>query len=104
MDIKKVEIICENGKTKLYINSELIKKVENIEFRHEGWQCPVLQINGKNLLESMRKEAKTLRNASTHELVEELSNRVGVNRLIAEPYRDKEVKVNGPATILVIID
>jgi len=41
---------------------------------------------------------------STKELVEELATREGVKKIIAEPYKDVEVSVNGPAIILEIID
>lgn len=41
---------------------------------------------------------------STKELVSELEKREGVEITIAEPYEDKEVKVNGPAIVLVVID
>lgn len=41
---------------------------------------------------------------TTKELVEELSRREGIEKTIAEPYKDVEVKVNGPAIILVVID
>ena len=41
---------------------------------------------------------------TTKELVEELSKREGVKKIIAEPYQDVEVKVNGPAIVLVIED
>lgn len=47
---------------------------------------------------------KQLRNISTYELVEELKKRAGVEVYQAEPYEDKEVKVNGPAKILVVVD
>lgn len=40
----------------------------------------------------------------TKELVEEISKREGVKTIIAEPYQDVEVKVNGPAIVLVIED
>ncbi len=40
----------------------------------------------------------------TCELVEELEKRVGVETTIAEPYQDVQVKVNGPAIVLVVID
>lgn len=40
----------------------------------------------------------------TKELVEELSKREGVEKIIAEPYQDVEVKVNGPAVVLVVRD
>lgn len=42
--------------------------------------------------------------ATTSALVEELKKREGVETHNAEPYADLEVKVNGPATALVITD
>ncbi len=41
---------------------------------------------------------------STCDLVRELQTREGVETTIAEPYQDAEVKVNGPAIVLVVID
>lgn len=41
---------------------------------------------------------------STKELVEELSKRTGVEKIIVEPYQDKVISVNGPAIVLKIID
>jgi hypothetical protein len=41
---------------------------------------------------------------STRELVEELRQREGVEATIAEPHKDIEIKVNGPAIVLVVID
>lgn len=43
-------------------------------------------------------------NVTTAALVEELKRREGVETHIAEPYADLEVKVNGPAIVLVVID
>jgi len=40
----------------------------------------------------------------TVDLVRELSRRDGVEQTIAEPYQDVQVKVNGPAIVLVVID
>lgn len=45
-----------------------------------------------------------LATAPTKDLVEELSKREGVEKTIAEPYQDVEVKVNGPAIVLVVTD
>ena len=45
-----------------------------------------------------------LKQVSTAELVKELKKRKGVETIIAEPYQDKEIKVNGPAIVLVVID
>ena len=41
---------------------------------------------------------------ATCDLVRELQTREGVETTIAEPYQDAEVKVNGPAIVLVVID
>lgn len=40
----------------------------------------------------------------TCDLVNELQKREGVETTIAEPYQDAEVKVNGPAIVLVVTD
>lgn len=45
-----------------------------------------------------------LKKFKTCELVEELKKREGVEALLAEPYKDLTVDVNGPAVVLVIID
>ena len=45
-----------------------------------------------------------LATVSTRDLVEELEKREGVETTIAEPYQDVQVKVNGPAIVLVVID
>lgn len=41
---------------------------------------------------------------TTKELIKELQEREGVRKIIAEPYKDKNIIVNGPAIILVITD
>lgn len=45
-----------------------------------------------------------LEDISTKELVEELKTREGVETTIAEPYAEFDVKGNGPAIVLTIID
>jgi len=40
----------------------------------------------------------------TKDLVEELSKREGVKMNIADPYKDVDIKVNGPAIVLTVID
>ena len=52
----------------------------------------------------MEEERWELKNVPTAQLVAELSNREGVEATIVEPYQDAEVKVNGPAIVLVVID
>jgi hypothetical protein len=41
---------------------------------------------------------------STKELVCELKSRDGVKAIIAEPYKNVEIKAEGPAIIFVVID
>ncbi len=45
-----------------------------------------------------------LEKVNTCSLVEELKKRDGVEVTIAEPYQDEEIKINGPAVVLVITD
>ncbi|MCI1951777.1 MAG: BC1881 family protein [Clostridiales bacterium] len=47
---------------------------------------------------------KELKAISTCDLVNELKNREGVEITIAEPYQDINIKVNGPAIVLTVID
>lgn len=47
---------------------------------------------------------ESLKEIKTCELVEELKTREGVEAQWAEPYEDLEVKVNGPAIVLTVID
>lgn len=49
-------------------------------------------------------ESNLLQFVPTCKLVDELEKREGVDTKFAEPYQDIEVKVNGPAVILTIID
>lgn len=47
---------------------------------------------------------ENIKNASTKELVNELARREGVEMKCAEPHKDLDVKVNGPAIVLIVID
>lgn len=60
--------------------------------------------NSKEPGAPVEEERWALENVPTAQLVAELSNREGVEATIAEPYQDAEVKVNGPAIVLVVID
>lgn len=60
--------------------------------------------NNKKPSEPSEAERWALKNVPTAQLVAELSDREGVETTIAEPYQDTEVKVNGPAIVLVVID
>ena len=45
-----------------------------------------------------------LSKVKSSELVAELKTREGVKMIIAEPYQNGEVSVEGPAVILVVMD
>lgn len=47
---------------------------------------------------------KDIKDFKTCELVDELKEREGVEAQWAEPYKDLEVKVNGPAIVLIVTD
>lgn len=47
---------------------------------------------------------KNLTEYKTCELAEELKKREGVEAHLAEPYEDFELKINGSAVVLVVID
>lgn len=59
---------------------------------------------GENEFLKKSPKANTLRNYKTCELVEELKTREGVETHWAEPYEDKNIQVNGPSLVLVVID
>lgn len=50
------------------------------------------------------KVRENLKSVPTKLLSEELSEREGVEKIIAEPYQQLNIPVNGPAVILVVID
>lgn len=47
---------------------------------------------------------KAIKDFSTKELVQELKTRLGVDTFNISPYTDENIKVNGPAIVLVVID
>lgn len=51
-----------------------------------------------------KSERINLEEIKTCELVEELKKREGVKTEYAEPHQDKGITVNGPASILIVID
>lgn len=52
----------------------------------------------------VRQSSEYLKDMPTAGLVEELSHREGVEKIIIEPYEDKEIEVNGPMIILKVMD
>lgn len=59
-------------------------------------------LKDREALEYAIKELET--DIPTKDLVEELSKREGVKVDIADPYKDVDIKVNGPAIVLTVID
>lgn len=49
-------------------------------------------------------ESKCLSEYRTSQLVRELEKRLGVEMVTAAPYQDVEIKVNGPAIVLIVTD
>lgn len=91
-------------------NAYLVKKAATIAPAFSGgtetqecFDCP--QCGCQQVLnERLKQVGFSCKHTPTPMLVEELSNRDGVEKTIAEPYQDVEVKANGPAIILTIID
>ena len=54
--------------------------------------------------EPLETERWTLKNASTEQLVTELSSREGVASYRVEPYRFKTVTAEGPALVFIVTD
>lgn len=64
---------------------------------------------GRNRTLDSRKQIRSnnlnaINNLKTCELVEELKEREGVKVYLAEPYKDLNINVNGPAIVLVVTD
>ena len=49
-------------------------------------------------------KAKNIKNFSTKDLHDELIMRGGVETIVLDPYEKKEITVEGPATIFIVID
>ena len=47
---------------------------------------------------------KSLEKFETCDLVKELKGREGIETKIAEPYQDIDIKINGPAIVLIVTD
>ena len=60
-------------------------------------------INNKSISD-MTCNSADLKQFSTKELVQELQMRDGVDCTIVEPYQDREIRMIGPAVVLVVID
>lgn len=60
--------------------------------------------NNKKPSEPLEPERWTLKNASTEQLVTELSSREGVASYRVEPYQFKTVTAEGPALVFIVTD
>lgn len=49
-------------------------------------------------------KAKNIKAFSTKELHDELIMRGGVETIVLDPYEKKEITVEGPATVFIVID
>ena len=49
-------------------------------------------------------KAKNIKNFSTKDLHDELIMRGGVETIVLDPYEKKEITVEGPATVFIVID
>lgn len=71
----------------------------------EGTQCfcgaRAIRDTGASIRGGMK---ETIKNVSTKELVDELVTREGVEMKYAEPHKDLDVNVNGPAIVLIVTD
>lgn len=54
--------------------------------------------------EAIKTAINALQKQSTADLVKELSQREGVDRLNIEPYQGAKFEVNGPAVVLLVTD
>lgn len=52
----------------------------------------------------MENKVKSIKDFSTKELHDELITRGGVETIFLDPYEKKEIAVEGPATIFIVID
>ena len=57
----------------------------------------------QNGMDSNTRE-KGIDTLETFELVDELKKRQGVDTVMAEPYENKVLNVEGPAVVLIIVD
>ena len=75
---------------------------ENVDF--QGFNDSLMK-DVQNPLNIVSEANSTeLENTTTAALVEELKKREGVDTRIVEPYVDFDVKVNGPAIVLIVVD
>ena len=81
---------------------EAVETLEN----HTQYFVPVQDLGALNMaIAALRPVSREqLSEFKTCDLVDELRKREGVETLIAEPYQDVTVSVNGPAVVLVVID
>lgn len=68
-----------------------------------------MEMDGSRAASAYEQTSKTedqacLKEYATKDLLEELKQREGVKSEYAEPYQQRQICVNGPAEILVVID
>lgn len=85
----------------IYLNGELLKDVIEYKLLRKEGEVARLEVT---LLVNIDQDVPELEEWCTYALVQELAQREGVTSQIAAPYEDKTISVNGPATVLTVID
>lgn len=85
-------------------NEEAVKSLMYDWYCISGGDVRIDAKDAHRFLEATGIAIKNLQKQSTADLVKELSQREGVERVDAEPYCNTMLKVNGPAVVLVVTD
>lgn len=114
--INKIEIINNNENNELYptivkLNGDELKGVRKVTYTMGVNECPTATIElvavpgiESPAITRLNNVEELLRHITTRDLVNELAEREGVVHKRVEPYEDENIKVNGPARVLTVID
>ena len=80
----------------------LDNKNSNTNFISDNKKENTNEIISKN--EDNNKNEEHIKDFSTKELHDELIMRGGVETIVLDPYEKKEITVEGPATVFIVID
>lgn len=93
-----------NRDTGLFVDSSYLNRILTGRCNSEKIIASISKILDLRGSKKVREKMRAFDGVSTRDLVEELRQREGVETTIAEPHKDTEIKVNGPAIVLVVID
>lgn len=93
-----------NRDTGLFVDSSYLNRILTGRCNSEKIIASISKILDLQGSKKGREKMRAFDGVSTRDLVEELRQREGVETTIAEPHKDTEIKVNGPAIVLVVID